>query len=409
MENILMDSGLNGVTKQFLDSFLAFAHQLSGAAMHLAYMLAVLSVIISMTVMLMQGENLSKVIAKLLQTFFLFGVFFTLILNCGQWIPAIINSFMQLGGEASKLDSLSPDSVFLVGTNIAGSIFASINKIGMWHVPTALLAITCAFFVFIIYCLITAEVVVNLVKSYALVSVAPIMFALGNSDFTRSTVTNYLRKVIGMGVHLMMLYIIVGIGKSLGDHWIKLFENTDNTSSFVLSTILPVLGGLIVLYLVMKNIPAFIAEISGASGFRNYGDATIAATAAGAASLTNALSKGARGVGIAGQGAGAAYAGGSAGRQTAKQAAENYFSKKAFSSSLNNNEGQGVKTRHLFSKEAAKLMAKKVAGGAVSVGVGAATQISGIAGGTAGGASSVGREAGKAVVNKLKPHFTGKK
>ena len=52
----------------------------------------------------------------------------------------------------------------------------------------------CGFFVLIIYAFITTEVVVSLVKSYALVAIGPIMFALGNSDFTKMAVTNYIRK-----------------------------------------------------------------------------------------------------------------------------------------------------------------------------------------------------------------------
>ena len=297
-----MDTGFNQITLQFQDSLIHFSSVLGGAALHLAYILATLTLVISVLVMLMQGEDLNKMFSKLLQTVFLFGFFFGLIANSGTWIPAIFNSFMSLGGKSAGLDSLSPNSVFEVGLNIAGKMFAMVSDLGLMHLPTALIAVICGFFVFIIYCFIAAEVVVNLVKSYALIAVAPIVFALGNSDFTRSTVMNYVKKVIGLGIHLMMLYVIVGVGVQLGDKWVTAFQNAQGASELILSAILPMLGGLVLLYLIMKNLPAFIAEISGAGGFRNYGDAAIAAAVAGAASLTNTLSKGGRGLGMAGQG-----------------------------------------------------------------------------------------------------------
>jgi type IV secretion system protein TrbL len=378
-----MATGFNQITKQFLESMMHFSNILAGGALHLAYILATLTLVISVLVMLMQGEDLNKMFSKLLQTVFLFGFFFGLIANSGTWIPAIFNSFMSLGGKSAGLDSLSPNSVFEVGLNIAGKMFAMVSDLGIMHLPTALIAVICGFFVFIIYCFIAAEVVVNLVKSYALIAVAPIVFALGNSDFTRSTVMNYVKKVIGLGIHLMMLYVIVGVGVQLGDKWVTAFQNAQGASELILSAILPMLGGLVLLYLIMKNLPAFIAEISGAGGFRNYGDAAIAAAVAGASSLTNTLSKGARGVGLGVQGiAGAAHSSGSFADKM-----PSFGTKPSSALGDNADAEKWSKTNALF--KGINALAKT--GGAV-------------AGGSVGFASGVG---GKSIINRVKPHFTG--
>ena len=96
----------------------------------------------------------------------------------------------------------------------------------------------------------------------------------------------------------MTLYAIVGVGVDLSNIWIHEFIYSGELD-FVTSAVLPMIGDLIILYLVMKNLPAFLAEISGAGGFRNYGDAAVAAAFAGAGAMTKAM-KGAAMAGVGG-------------------------------------------------------------------------------------------------------------
>ena len=318
------NTGINSIVSEFIHSFIHFAGILEHAAMNLAVSLAVITLALTALMTLVQGDDLSKMVSKLLQTGLLFGLFFGLIHLGGTWIPEWLNSFMAIGAKASGLQGLSPNSVFLVGANIAGKMFSTIWKVGLTHIPTALLCMFTGFFLLIIYCFICAELTVNLVKTYALVAVGPIIFALGNSDFTRSAVTNYLQKIIGMGLHLMILYVLVGVGVSLSNKWILLFQKAQGAEDFVIQTIVPVIGGLVVLYLVIKNVPAFIATISGAAGFRNYGDAAIAASMTGAGVMAQTMAKA---TGIGGMGARGGYQlgrgmyhGGAAAGQGAKSA-----------------------------------------------------------------------------------------
>ena len=296
-------TGINSITDDYLQAFQHFSTIAYQAGMHLAYSLATLTLVISTIMMLLQQDELNKMFSKWLQTALLYGLFFTLIKFGGAWMPDILNSFMAIGAKSSGLGSLTPESVFNVGVTIANKMFTLTNNpnIHWYNLGIILAGEICGFFILIIYAFITAEVVIVLVKSYALVAMGPIIFAMGNSDFTRMAVPNYIRKVIGIGIQLMILYVIVGVGVKLGDLWIKQFINSSYLN-FLIAGVLPMLGGLIVLYLVMKNVPAFLAEVSGAGGFRNYGDAAIAAAATGASTLSSALNKGGGGAvkGVAG-------------------------------------------------------------------------------------------------------------
>ena len=82
-------------------------------------------------------------------------MFFGLIHLGGEWIPAMLNTFMQLGGQSANLSSLSPNSIFQVGVSISGKLFGLIWELGITGIPTALMAMICGCFVLIIlllYC-----------------------------------------------------------------------------------------------------------------------------------------------------------------------------------------------------------------------------------------------------------------
>ena len=145
------NTGINSIVSEFIHSFIHFAGILEHAAMNLAVGLAVITLALTALMTLVQGDDLSKMVSKLLQTGLLFGLFFGLIHLGGTWIPEWLNSFMAIGAKASGLQGLSPNSVFLVGANIAGKMFSMIWKVGFTHIPTALLCMFTGFFLLIIY------------------------------------------------------------------------------------------------------------------------------------------------------------------------------------------------------------------------------------------------------------------
>lgn len=284
---------LDSIDYEFLTGFQHAMHSVTVAATDLAYYLAYITLAFTTIMLLLKGEEINKLLSKLLQCCLLFGIFFGMIKLCGSWVPMWINSFMQLGGKAGDLQGLDPSSIFDQGFVISSTIVHTATNLGLTHIPTALLAMICSIFIVIIYGFIAAHLAVTIIKAYALVTVGPIIFALGMNDVTRSTVTNYISKLIGMGLNLLMLYIIIGVGVHVGQDWVTNIQQSAASGSFDYSAILVVVGGLIIFYLVVQNVPSFIAEISGAGGFRDYGQATIAAAMAAASTTATAMKGGA--------------------------------------------------------------------------------------------------------------------
>lgn len=281
---------LNTINFEFLEGFQKAMHALSAAGNDLAYWLAYITLTFTIVMMLLQGDEINKIFSKLVQMGMLFGIFFGMITLCGTWVPMFLNGFMYAGGKAANLTALDPSSIFEQGFFIATKIVDTSLNLGITHIPTALLGVISALFVIIIYALIAADLAVTLIKSFALVCVGPIIFAFGMNDVTRPTVNNYVQKLIGMGLQLMMLYIIIGVGISVGDSWVTDIKASASTGAFSFGNIAVVIGGLTIFYMVTQSVPSFIATISGAGGFRNYGAQTVATAMTAATMGAKAMS-----------------------------------------------------------------------------------------------------------------------
>jgi type IV secretion system protein TrbL len=292
---------LNAIDIQFLNAFKESSHHIAQAGESLAFALALISLGLSVGMMILRGEETHAMVSKCMQICLMFGLFFGLIEYGGIWIPQFLNGFIFVGQQASGLQSVDPSSVFNQGWYIASQLVTGAMDAGMFHVGTAIMMIFAGFFIIIIYALISASLCVLYVKAYALVLVGPLVFALGNNDVTRSSVHNYVQKIIGMGFNLLFYYIIIGVGVKIGDQWTEALRNSGLVDFSIIAMIF---GGLIVFYLVLQNVPSFIATISGATGFRDYGQAAVASAMTASAMMTSNITKamklGGAGIGAAG-------------------------------------------------------------------------------------------------------------
>lgn len=281
---------LNTINFQFLEGFQKSMSAISAAGSDLAYWLAYITLVFTIVMMLLQGDEINKIFSKLVQMGILFGIFFGMITLCGTWVPMFLNGFMYAGGKAANLTALDPSSIFDQGFFIASKVASTAASMGITHLFTAFLGAIAAIFIIIIYALIAADLAVTLIKSFALVAVGPIIFAFGMNDVTRPTVTNYVQKLIGMGLQLLMLYVIIGVGISVGDSWVTSIKASAASNLLSFGDIAVVMGGLTVFYMVVQSVPSFIATLSGAGGFRNYGAQTVATAMTAATMGAKAMS-----------------------------------------------------------------------------------------------------------------------
>jgi hypothetical protein len=130
------------------------------------------------------------------------------------------------------------------------------------------------------------------------------MFTFGANEAVRPIAMNYFKAAIGIGLQLLTLYIIMGVGVQIGQGWSVLIGQA--AANHELKPFLVVGAAVVVFYLIAKNVPPFIAGLSGVGGFKNFGDeaigAVVAAGGVGAMAMQKASSGATGGIQAMGQG-----------------------------------------------------------------------------------------------------------
>lgn len=273
MQAAISSGILNQVLQEFLQALQNDYGRIEQLAKGLFYYLAGIQIVVSVIWMLFKSDPMETFV-KTLQIVFTISVFYTLVLFGGQWMPEIINGFISIGASASHVTSLTPSSVLGQGLSIGFAILDNFNHWGwVTHPFGSLLACAILLAIIILYAFLSAEMAIILIKSYVLISLSGLMFAFGANEFVRPMAINYFKSVIGIGLQLLTFYLLMGVGVQIGQSWAVLIGQA--ASNHALQPFLVVMAAVIFFYLIIKNVPPFIAGLSGVGGFRSYGEAAV--------------------------------------------------------------------------------------------------------------------------------------
>jgi type IV secretion system protein TrbL len=224
--------------------------------------------------------------AEALKKFVSIGLFYAILLNSNQWIPAIIKSFMMIGQGASHQYNLYPSDVMDQGISIAGNIFKVFHDTGLMSFGiSTLVGAFCGLMTLFSFCLIAALLVVTLVESYIVLGAGVLMLGFASNRMSAKFATNSMSYAMGVGAKLFMLYLVLGIGGSLANDWISKFQQL---SSIEMSPFLEIAGGSLVYLFVAWAIPSKAEAImSGATNATLGGVVAATSVASTAASIVS--------------------------------------------------------------------------------------------------------------------------
>src|SRR5262245_16923555 len=124
----------------------------------------------SAAVIALEKTDLQSWTAALIRKIMWLGAFYALLLFGRQWIPAIIDSFSQLGGAAAGINGnqgLSPSDVFTQGLNIAAALMDAASSSAFFTNPgTCIAVMIAAALVVLAFIAITIQYIVAVVESY---------------------------------------------------------------------------------------------------------------------------------------------------------------------------------------------------------------------------------------------------
>ena len=206
-------------------------------------LLAVIEFAWSAAVMLLEKSDLQSWTSALIRKLMWIGAFYALLLNGRSWIPAIIDSFTQLGQNASGLGALSPSGIFMQGLSLAGALMDGASTSAFFTNPGTSLALAFAALLIVIsYTFIAINFIVTFVESYLVVSVGFIFLGFGGSRWTAPYTERFIGLAVSIGVKVLLLYCLIAAGFDLSLGWLNEAQGIA-TSARPVMTAFDVMGG----------------------------------------------------------------------------------------------------------------------------------------------------------------------
>jgi type IV secretion system protein TrbL len=233
----------NAPLSQLLDTYNqatnGWIDQFQNYAMNLFVALAGIEFAWTAVLLLLEQRDLEGWVAGFIKKLMGVSFFYALLLYAPTWIPAIINSFTQIGGSVGGTGKLTPEAILLAGTTMAGQILKNAALIilvatATGNVSWVILLFAIAIVIIICYIVIAFQFIMAQVEGYIVISTGMLYLGFGGSRWTSSYVERFLGTAVSTGIRIMVIFLIVGLGQQL----------TNSTWSPAVAAILPkVLAG----------------------------------------------------------------------------------------------------------------------------------------------------------------------
>jgi type IV secretion system protein TrbL len=245
----------------------------AGYANRLFGLLAIIEFAWTAAMLVLERTDLQGWTAALIRKMMFIGAFFALLNFGGEWIPRIINSFQQIGQNASGLGSLAPTDILIQGLNITGHLLSGAASSGwLGNIGTALSLVFAALLAFLAFLGLTVQLVVTLVESYLVVGAGFIFLGFGGSRWTAPYVERYISLAVSTGVKVMVLYLLLGAGLTLTNGWVVAARAIPDSAEPAVDA-LDIAASAVLLLMICWNVPKFTAAILGGTPAFTGGDA----------------------------------------------------------------------------------------------------------------------------------------
>ena len=273
------------IVDQFRDQRIQWTSNVWVYANALFGILALIEFAWSAAVMLLDKSDLQSWTSALVRKLMWIGAFYALLLNGRIWIPAIIDSFTQIGQNAAGLGALSPSDVFMQGLSLAGALLDGASTSAFFTNPGTSLALAFAALLIVIsYTLIAINFIVTLVESYLVVSVGFLFLGFGGSRWTAPYTERYIGLAVSTGIKIVLLYCLISAGFGLSIGWLDEAQAIA-TSPRPAMTAFDVMGGSLIFMMCCWQIPKLFAAVMGGSPALTGGDLVATAAVVGSAAI----------------------------------------------------------------------------------------------------------------------------
>ena len=276
---------------------------------------------------LLREHDFNGLFLSLIKKLLVVSFFYAVLINGQTWIPAIVNSFAQLGANAAGVSvAQNPSDIMTQGLQIASDLFTKVSATNMLTEPGAAITTTlAACIVLASYIIITLHYVVTKLEAIIVMSAGYIFLGFGGSRWTSPYFERYISLAVSTGVRLMLIYLMLGVFKTISNNWIATMNGY--TADQPITQIFPTLIAMLLFAFASWMIPKMAASIasgtlgSGAADLVGMGAEIGKAAALGAATVAVVAATGGAGAVAGGAMAATETAGAMGGAEAATGAA----------------------------------------------------------------------------------------
>ena len=224
-------------------------------------------------ILVLDKTDLQGWTSALIRRMMFVGAFFALLQFGTTWIPAIIDSFVRVGQQASGLAALSPSEILARGLQITGKLLVGAAESG-WLAAfgTALCMVFAALLSFLAFLGLAIQFVVATVESYLVIGAGFLFLGFGGSRWTAPYVERYIAYAVSVGVKIMIIYLLIGAGFILSAGWVTAAGNIALSTQPAIDA-LDIAAAAVILLMICWHAPKLAAAILGGSPAFTGGDA----------------------------------------------------------------------------------------------------------------------------------------
>ena len=289
---------MDNVSDRFKTHASSWASIIETVATRLFWTLVTISMVWTFGMMALRKADLAEFFAELVRFIIFTGFFFWLLDNGPKIAMAIIESLMEIGGDASAVDgyarSFSASGIVDIGFILFGKTLVEVSR---FSPIDSLIGILLGLGILVLTALVGINMMLLLISAWILAYAGIFFLGFGGARWTSDMAVSYYKTVLGIAIQIMTMILLIGIGVSLINEYYTKMETDINISEMAVVLIVT-----LIIFVLSNKIPPLVAGIiTGASvggqGMGQFGaGAAVGAAMAAASTAGAAISAGASNV-----------------------------------------------------------------------------------------------------------------
>src|ERR1700684_2159527 len=220
----------------------------------------------------LRESDFTGLFLSLIKKLLVISFFYAVLVNGQVWIPAIVNSFAELGATAAGVPlAQNPSDIMTQGIQIVSDLFTKVSATDLLTQPGgAITTILAACIVLASYIIITLHYVVTKLEAIIVMSAGYIFLGFGGSRWTAPYFERYISLAVSTGVRLMLIYLMLGVFRTVSNNWIATMNGY--TADEPITQIFPTLMSMLLFAFASWMIPKMAGSIAAGTLGMGGGD-----------------------------------------------------------------------------------------------------------------------------------------